>query len=265
MYDPNAIKIYTDGSAQPNPGNGGIGLVIEYPDHLELENLEISEGYFKSNNQRMELLAVIRACEWFSENKFRLKINRLIIITDSEYVYKNYKNITYWRDNEWVDQYGKPYENRDLWETFLRLEQRTKFCPDIRWEKGKTRPILDKVDKLAKNGAKHPTKRDFGFQEGKFTSSRSENKKSATMYPANGQEEIIRVFSKKVYGKNEKELWKITFDIYSKKENKFTDKYYAYKEISATDLKRNNCYKVKFNNDSNKSLIIKSKHVKYKN
>ncbi len=40
MYDPSAVKIYTDGSAQPNPGRGGIGAFIEFPDSLQIENEE---------------------------------------------------------------------------------------------------------------------------------------------------------------------------------------------------------------------------------
>ncbi len=64
MYDQNAVKIYTDGSAKPNPGKGGVGMVVEFPDNFSLENLELNEGYFISNNNRMELRACIHALEW---------------------------------------------------------------------------------------------------------------------------------------------------------------------------------------------------------
>lgn len=261
MYDPNAIKIYTDGSAMPNPGKGGLGIIIEYPDNLELENLEISEGFLQSNNQRMELLAVIKAFEWFIENNN--KISRIIIITDSEYVFYNYKNINYWRDNEWKDQYGKPYENKDLWERFLKLEQRSKLQPDIRWEKGKTRSILKRVDWLAKEGARNPINKDSGFQTGKFTSSRSGNKKTSILYPANGQTEFIRVYKKHIYGKNKNELYKITFDIYDKNQGQYTEKFFAYYEGSDGILKRNNCYKVVFNLNPKMPKIVEVEEVNY--
>lgn len=264
MYDPNAVKIYTDGSARPtNPGPGGIGLIIEFPDNLELENIEISEGYFESTNNRMELTAMIKAFEWFIVESPIRRLNRLVIITDSEYVLNNYKNIIYWRDNDWKDQYGKPYENKDLWEKFLKLEQRAKNQPDIKWEKGKTRPILDRVDWLAKEGSGHPTQKDHGFQSGKFTSTRSKNKKGATLYPANNQEEIIRVYRKNIYGKNDNELYRIIFDLYNKDEKIYKEKYIAYHNKACIMLKRNNCYKVKLNGNPKMPMIIKAMHIDY--
>jgi ribonuclease HI len=264
MYDPNAVKIYTDGSARPtNPGPGGIGLVIEFPDNLELKNIEISEGYFESTNNRMELMAMIKAFEWFISEGPIKKLSRLIIITDSEYVFNNYKNINYWRNSEWKDRYGKPYENKDLWEKFLKIEQRTKSQPEIRWEKGKTRPILDRVDKLAKEGSGHPKKKDSGFQSGKFTSTRSRSKKGATLYPANNQEEIIRVYRKNIYGKNENELYKITFDLYDINEKIYKEKYVAYSWKSCITLKRNNCYKIQFNDNPKMPMLVIVKPIDY--
>lgn len=264
MYDPNAVKIYTDGSARPtNPGPGGVGLIIESPDNLELENIEISEGYFESTNNRMELTAMIKAFEWFVLESPIKKLSRLIIITDSEYVYKNYKNINYWRDNEWKDQYGKPYENIDLWKKFLRIEQRTKSQPEIRWEKGKTRPILDRVDKLAKEGSGHPAKKDSGFQSGKFTSTRSGSKKGATLYPANNQKEIIRIYRKNIYGKNDNELYKIFFDVYDINQKNYTKKHVAYYNKGGLILKRNNCYKIQFNDNPKMPMIVIVKPIDY--
>jgi ribonuclease HI len=263
MHDPNAVKIYTDGSAIPNPGQGGIGIVVEYPDSFTLDNVEISEGYFESTNNRMELIACITALRWLRENESFLKITRAIIITDSDYLYSNYGYAQYWKKDNWINQYGKPYENKDIWDLFLRERQKIHFHNEIKWEKGKTKPVLNRVDSLAKQGAKNPTKKDFGFQTGKFTASRSNNKKGAMLYPANNQEEIIRVYKKNIYGKNEKELYKISFDIYSKAENKFTGKYFAYKAKECITLERNNCYKIKFNDEPNYPFILEAKPVKY--
>ena len=51
------ITIYTDGAARGNPGPGGYGIVMLYGPHRK----ELSEGYRLTTNNRMELLAVIKA------------------------------------------------------------------------------------------------------------------------------------------------------------------------------------------------------------
>ena len=53
------VIIYTDGAASGNPGPGGLGVV------LKAGNLrkELSFGFRKTTNNRMELLAVILGLE----------------------------------------------------------------------------------------------------------------------------------------------------------------------------------------------------------
>ncbi len=260
MYDPNAIKIYIDGSAMPNPGKGGLGLVVEFPDNLERPNFEISEGYFETTNNRMELLASIRAFEWLQNSS---GFTRAIIVSDSEYVYSNHNNARFWKDDGWRDQYGKPYENQDLWDLFLRARQKLRLNAEIKWEKGKTREILVRVDALAKHGSKNPSKKDFGYQAGKFTATRTGNKKSVTLFPANNQEMAIRVYRKNVFGKNSAQEYKITFDEYSDVEEKFITKYFAYQGRECITLKRNNFYRVKFNGDPNYPVILEALPLMY--
>ena len=259
MYDPNAIKIYTDGSANPNPGRGGIGMVVEFPENLNLENLEFSDGYILSNNNRMEIKACIKALEWLQTQRF----TRALIITDSEYIYSNHKNISFWKKDNWRSSSGKPYENPDLLDTFIKDWSKVKFPVELRCEKGKTREILKRVDALAKQGAAHPTKTDYGFQSGKFTAPRTVGGKVATLYIPNGKEKLIRVYKKSIYGKNENELYKITFDIYDETEGKYMEKCVAYKGKDCITLERNNCYKVAFNNDPKFPLIIEATKIEY--
>ena len=59
------VKIYTDGAARGNPdGPGGFGTVLEYIDSKgELHTKEISQGYKKTTNNRMELMAAIAGLE----------------------------------------------------------------------------------------------------------------------------------------------------------------------------------------------------------
>lgn len=55
------VKIYTDGAARGNPdGPGGYGTVLEYIDTKGvLHTKELSQGYVRTTNNRMELMAVI--------------------------------------------------------------------------------------------------------------------------------------------------------------------------------------------------------------
>ena len=59
------VSIYTDGAARGNPdGPGGYGVVLEYVDPKgELHVKELSGGYVRTTNNRMELMAVIRGLE----------------------------------------------------------------------------------------------------------------------------------------------------------------------------------------------------------
>ncbi|MBC7485213.1 MAG: ribonuclease HI, partial [Cytophagaceae bacterium] len=53
------IIIYTDGSSRGNPGPGGYGTVMLYKQYRK----ELAEGFRRTTNNRMELLAVIKGLE----------------------------------------------------------------------------------------------------------------------------------------------------------------------------------------------------------
>ena len=59
------VTIYTDGAARGNPdGPGGYGVVLQYTDSQgKLHEKELSQGYIKTTNNRMELMAAIRGLE----------------------------------------------------------------------------------------------------------------------------------------------------------------------------------------------------------
>jgi ribonuclease HI len=117
-----SIQIFTDGSAIDNPGGrGGIAVVVRYPEHPQLPDEVICEiGYTESTNNRMELLACIKALEWVRKNKPWRDVTGVQIATDSRYVADN---VGYrapgWKKNKWRNQYGEPKENRGLYN--LRL------------------------------------------------------------------------------------------------------------------------------------------------
>ncbi len=73
------ITIYTDGSSRGNPGPGGYGAVLLYGDRRK----ELSAGYRKTTNNRMELMAVIAALEGLKKSGLQVTI-----YTDSQYIIK---------------------------------------------------------------------------------------------------------------------------------------------------------------------------------
>jgi len=99
--------VYTDGSCIGNPGPGGWGVVIESPGGTQ----ELSGGATSTTNNRMELMAAIRALE---ELQPGLPVQ---VVTDSRYVMNG---ITSWMDNwrrrNWRTANGKPVKNQDLWQ-----------------------------------------------------------------------------------------------------------------------------------------------------
>ena len=134
-------KIYTDGACVGNPGPGGWAAVLL----IENEKKEIFGGTKLTTNNRMELMAVIKALE-------NVKFNsRIKIYTDSQYV----KNgitiwITTWKNKNWKTSSNKEVKNRDLWEKLDKLASHY----EIRWEwiRGHSGNIKNEIaDQLARS------------------------------------------------------------------------------------------------------------------
>ena len=60
------VNIYTDGSSRGNPGPGGFGVILQFGALVK----ELSQGFRRTTNNRMELLAVIYALENLKTNKY---------------------------------------------------------------------------------------------------------------------------------------------------------------------------------------------------
>jgi ribonuclease HI len=118
-HAPGAVVIYTDGGCSRNPGPGGYGAVILFPDG---QRIELSGGFSHTTNNRMELTACIKALEHILEG------GTVEVYSDSRYVVngmmKNWaKN---WRSKGWMKNETEPALNPDLWEKLLNLcEKRT--------------------------------------------------------------------------------------------------------------------------------------------
>lgn len=134
------VDVFTDGACSGNPGPGGWGSVLLYRGHRR----ELSGGDPQTTNNRMELLAVIRALEALK------RPCAVTIHTDSTYVMKGITEwLDQWKRRGWRTASKKPVKNVDLWQ---RLEE--KLGPhDVkwRWVKGHSGvPENERADELAR-------------------------------------------------------------------------------------------------------------------
>ncbi len=136
----NRVTVYTDGSALNNPGQGGYGVVIEDKNGRR----ELSGGYRRTTNNRMELLACIIGLEALPPG------SRVNLYSDSQYVVNGItKNWAQgWKRRGWKKSTGQPALNPDLWDRLLTL------CGtrDVRfiWVKGHAgNPGNERCDQLA--------------------------------------------------------------------------------------------------------------------
>jgi ribonuclease HI len=136
----NEIVIYTDGGAIGNPGPGGYGAILIFPDG---DKIELSGGTRYTTNNRMELQGAIRALESISEG------SKAILTSDSKYLVEaiNQKWLPSWKKREWMRSSG-PLVNADLWKRLdeLLMSRSVKFF----WIKGHTGHIHnERCDVLA--------------------------------------------------------------------------------------------------------------------
>ncbi|WP_272671945.1 MULTISPECIES: ribonuclease HI [unclassified Providencia] len=148
------VEIFTDGSCLGNPGPGGYGVVLRYQQHEKT----LSEGYFLTTNNRMELLAAIKALESLT------RPCDIILTTDSQYVRQGITQwIHGWKRKQWRKADKSPVVNADLWKRLDDAIQRHTI--DWRWVKGHAgHPENEKCDELARAAASAPTKEDTGYQ-----------------------------------------------------------------------------------------------------
>lgn len=138
-----SVQLFTDGSCLGNPGPGGYGALLIYNGSKK----ELSQGYKKTTNNRMELLAVIKGLEALKQPC------TLDITTDSNYVKDGItKWIINWKKNGWKTAAKQPVKNVDLWKA---LDEQVKgHTISWHWVKGHSgHPENELVDDLAREAA----------------------------------------------------------------------------------------------------------------
>ena len=134
------VEIYTDGSSRGNPGPGGYGAILIYGQHTK----ELSAGFRKTTNNRMELLAVIVSLEKLTREGLDV-----VVTSDSKYVVDAVEKG--WVFN-WERKGFKKAKNPDLWRRFLKIYR--KHNVKFEWVKGHNdHPLNERCDELAVQAA----------------------------------------------------------------------------------------------------------------
>ena len=151
------ISIYTDGACSGNPGIGGWGVVIL----IDNKNpIYLNGGQSETTNNRMELVAAIKAVTYFNEKK------ELTIFTDSKYLKDGIESwIQKWKNNGWKTANKKKVSNKELWiglDEYVSLHDIEWF-----WVKGHSNNLYnEKCDYLAVEASKNNNLiEDAGYEQ----------------------------------------------------------------------------------------------------
>ena len=111
------VEIYSDGSARGNPdGPGGYGTILRYVDAKgEVHEKELSAGYDRTTNNRMELMGAIVGLEALNR---RCDVE---MFSDSKYVISAFNEgwLDNWQKKGWKTAGNKPVKNVELWKRLL--------------------------------------------------------------------------------------------------------------------------------------------------
>jgi ribonuclease HI len=131
------IIIYTDGSSRGNPGPGGYGVILMSGNLRK----ELSQGYRRTTNNRMELMGVIAGLEALKKTGLRITI-----YSDSQYIVKAIKEG--WLNKWMATNFAKGKKNKDLWVRFYDLYKQHHI--NFVWVKGHAENVYNnRCDELA--------------------------------------------------------------------------------------------------------------------
>lgn len=136
------VEIFTDGACSGNPGPGGWGAVMRFRG----KERELFGGESETTNNRMELMAAIRALEAL---KRPVKVR---LFTDSKYLLEGVTEwLPRWKERGWKTAGKKPVKNVDLWQRLETALGRHQI--EWKWVKGHAgHPENERADELARRG-----------------------------------------------------------------------------------------------------------------
>ena len=144
------VNIYSDGAARGNPdGPGGYGTILEYTDQCgKLHTRELSCGYRKTTNNRMELMGAIAGLEALTKPCI---VN---MYSDSKYLTDAFNQhwIEGWIKKGWKRSGREPVKNVELWKRLLEAAKPHEITWN--WVRGHNgHPKNERCDLLATSAA----------------------------------------------------------------------------------------------------------------
>jgi ribonuclease HI len=131
------VIMYTDGASRGNPGPGGYGTILMWKGNTK----ELSGGFRRTTNNRMELMAVIVGLEALKKEGTNLKI-----YSDSQYVVNTVEKG--WLKNWIANNFKGGKKNKDLWLRYDELA--AKHHIRFHWVRGHdSNPHNNRCDELA--------------------------------------------------------------------------------------------------------------------
>ena len=150
------VHIYTDGACKGNPGPGGYGVILIYKQHRK----ELSGGFARTTNNRMEIFAAIAGLEALKEPC------QVQLYFDSRYlVYAFTKGwLKNWQAHHWRKSDKTSVLNQDLWQRLLKAAEPHQL--ELHWVKGHaSNPMNNRCDELAQKAATEKNlPEDTGFK-----------------------------------------------------------------------------------------------------
>jgi ribonuclease HI len=150
------VTLYTDGGCIRNPGPGGFAVVLLAGGRRK----ELSGGYYRTTNNRMEIMAVIAGLEALR------RPCTVQVYSDSQYVVNamRYGWAKRWKANRWMRTEDEPALNADLWQRVLELCTRHRVS--FSWVKGHGKNVENnRCDTLARGAAtRSGLMRDEGYE-----------------------------------------------------------------------------------------------------
>lgn len=137
----NELIMYTDGSSRGNPGPGGYGTILFWGNQRK----ELSGGFRRTTNNRMELMAVIAGLEALKKDGLKITI-----YSDSQYVVKAVEQG--WLKTWIATDFKGGKKNKDLWTRFYELSKKNNLR--FVWVRGHAdNPHNNRCDELATSAA----------------------------------------------------------------------------------------------------------------
>lgn len=148
-------KIYTDGCSKNNGKENNIGgwayIVLDSNNDILFKNRGTQ---LNTTNQKMELTAVIKACEYIYNNLYKEDnlFTNFTIYSDSAYLINCYEQNWFakWENNNWTNSKKEKVKNKELWEKLIPFFKNCHFT--FKKVKGHSDDYFNNyVDNMAQN------------------------------------------------------------------------------------------------------------------